>query len=186
MLYAFDNLNLITDETLEEMIHDMPIERQRKANSYKNINDKKTCAMAYYLLCNGLKEEYNIENPTIKYNEYGNPYLRDNGNIFFNITHTKNIVACVISDKEVGIDIEELREYNEGVARKILNDDEFEKVKDDKDYTKYWTIKEAVCKCEGTGIANFDFKNIDYTKYDFDMKYYTEHNAYLTVCYKKS
>ena len=28
MLYAFDNLNLITDETLEEMIHDMPIERQ--------------------------------------------------------------------------------------------------------------------------------------------------------------
>ena len=63
MLYAFDNLNLITDETLEEMIHDMPIERQRKANSYKNINDKKTCAMAYYILCNGLKEEYNIEIP---------------------------------------------------------------------------------------------------------------------------
>ena len=90
MLYAFDNLNLITDETLEEMIHDMPIERQRKANSYKNINDKKTCAMAYYLLCNGLKEEYNIENPTFKYNEYGKPYLRDNGNIFFNITFEKN------------------------------------------------------------------------------------------------
>lgn len=185
MLYVFDNFNLVSDESLEEMISVMPKERRKKANAYKNINDKKACALAYYLLNNGLMEEYNLENPQFKYNEYGKPYLQKNEKIFFNISHTENIVVCVISDKEVGIDIEKMREYNQGVAKKILNDDELKKVTTDKDYTKYWTIKEAVCKCEGTGIANFDFKNIDYDKYDFDMRFYPEHNAYLTICYKK-
>ena len=185
MLYFFDKFDLITEENLEEMILEMPKERQEKARAYKNIDDKKACAMAYYLLCQGLKEEYNIENPTIEYNEYGKPFLKDYKDIFFNISHTKHAVACVISNVEVGIDIEEVRKYDKIIHDKILNDEEKEKVKEDRDFIKYWTIKEAVCKCEGTGIANFDFKNIDYSKYEFDIKHYSEHDSYLTVCYKK-
>lgn len=185
MFYIFNKFDLITDESLQELIEDMPAERKEKAINYKNKDDKKACAMAYYLLCQGLKEEYNIDNFELEYNEYGKPYLKNNDKIFFNIAHTKSVVACVISDTEVGIDVEEVRAYNESVAKKILSDEEFEKVKEDKDFIKYWTIKEAVCKCEGTGIANFDFKHINYEHYDFDMRYYPENDAYLTICYKK-
>ena len=185
MLYTFDKFDLISNESLEDMILDMPPERQEKAWKYKNINDKKACAMAYYLLCQGLKEEYNIDKPLFSYNEFGKPYLQNNENIFFNFSHTKNIAVCAISNTEVGIDVEEVREYNPIIADKILSDEEKSKIKNDEDFFKYWTIKEAVCKCEGTGIANFDFKNIDYTKYDFDMRHYPDHNAYLTICYKK-
>ena len=185
MLYVFDKFNLITDENLEEMISAMPIERQEKARKYKMLEDKKACAMGYYLLCQGLKEEYGIEEIELTYNEYGKPYLKGNKNIYFNISHTKHLVACVISDTEVGVDIEEIRKYNPIIKDKILSDEEKNNIKDDKDVIKYWTIKEAVCKCEGTGIANFDFKNIDYDKYDFDMRQYPELNAYLTICYKK-
>ena len=185
MLYVFDKFELITEESLQEMILDMPIERQEKAKKYKMIADKKACAMAYYLLCQGLKEEYGIENVEFYYNEYGKPYLKNNDNIFFNISHTKHIVACVIADTEVGVDVEELREYTPAIVDKICNEKEKLNIKEPKDFIKYWTIKEAVCKCDGTGIANFDLKNIDYDKYDFDMRQYPEYNAYLTICYKK-
>lgn len=185
MLYVFDKFDLITDENLEDMILEMPIERQEKARNFKLIEDKKACALGYYLLCQGLKEEYGIENFELEYNEFGKPYLKNNDKIFFNISHTKHIAVCVIADTEVGVDVEEVREYNPIIKNKILSDEEKNNVKNDNDFFKYWTIKEAVCKCEGTGIANFDFKNINYDKYDFDMRQYPEYNAYLTVCYRK-
>ena len=185
MLYVFDKFDLITEENLEEMILEMPIERQEKARKYKILEDKKACALGYYLLSQGLKEEYGIEKIEITYNEYGKPYLKNNDKIFFNISHTKHIVACVIADTEVGVDVEEVRAYTPLIIDKVLNENEKNNLKDEKDFIKYWTIKEAVCKCEGTGIANFDFKNINYDKYDFDMRHYPEYNAYLTVCYKK-
>lgn len=185
MLYVFDKFDLVTEENLENLINEMPAERQSKARKFKNLNDKKACALAYYLLCQGLKEEYGIEKFELEYNEFGKPYLKEKNDILFNISHTKHIVACIISNNEVGIDVEEVRQFDEIIKDKILSDDEKLKVKNDNDFFKFWTIKEAVCKCEGTGIANFDFKNIDYNKYDFDMKRYEDWNAYLTICYKK-
>lgn len=186
MLYVFNQFSLITEESLQEMIQEMPKERRKKANQYQQLEDKKACAMAYYLLRQGLKEEYGIEKkPTFLYNEYGKPFLKENPKIFFSISHTKSIVACVISDVEVGVDVEEVREVSPRVVDKMLNEKEKSQVKSEKDFIKYWTMKEAIAKCEGTGLAHFDFKNIDYDQYQFDMRYYAENNAYLTVCYKK-
>lgn len=185
MLYFFDKFELITEDCLEELILAMPQGRQIKARKYKMLEDRKACAMAYHLLCQGLKQEYDIENPEIIYNEFGKPYLKNNKEVFFNISHTKKIVVCVLANKEVGIDVEEVRTYDKKIIDKILNEEEKQKIKDDKDFIKYWTIKEAVCKCEGTGIANFDFKNIKYDNYDFDMRYYEDNNSYMTICYKK-
>lgn len=42
----------------------------------------------------------------IAYNSQGKPYFLSNCEIFFNISHSSNYVACVIGDRPVGIDIE--------------------------------------------------------------------------------
>lgn len=42
----------------------------------------------------------------IAYNSQGKPYFLSNREIFFNISHSSNYVACVIGDRPVGIDIE--------------------------------------------------------------------------------
>lgn len=62
----------------------------------------------------------NIYDYNVYYNEYGKPYL-DNG-LYFNISHSKNVIVCVISDREVGIDIEYLT-YSDsvfGLLRKVM------------------------------------------------------------------
>lgn len=42
----------------------------------------------------------------IAYNSQGKPYFSSNCEIFFNISHSSNYVACVIGNRPVGIDIE--------------------------------------------------------------------------------
>lgn len=97
------------------------------------------------------------------YTEYGKPYLSDYPNVHFNISHSGKYVACAVSDKPAGIDIQEICEYNFDVARRICNPKELKQIENSKEkaseFTKLWTQKEAVLKMVGTGIVNGDIKN---------------------------
>lgn len=57
------------------------------------------------LLKYALKDYANIDKYEIVYNEYGKPYLKDI-DIYFNISNSKNVSVCVISNREIGIDIQ--------------------------------------------------------------------------------
>ena len=88
----------------------------------------------------------NIFDYSISYNEYGKPYL--NNNLYFNISNSNNITACIISDKEIGLDIEKIK-YNEKVAKRVLNVKEMEILNNSKNkdemFTIFWTSKEIHC-----------------------------------------
>ncbi len=91
-----------------------------------------------------LKNEYQIKNFELSYNEYQKPYIKD---IYFNISHSHNMIAIIISNEECGIDIEYLNPNKDITQLKnrfnIENDEEF---------YKQWTRKEAYLKKIGTGI----------------------------------
>lgn len=71
----------------------------------------------------------------------------------FNISHSGNAVAAVISDSEVGIDIEEVGEIRERIMRKCLSERERELVTSAEAFYRLWTLKEAYLKALGTGIT---------------------------------
>lgn len=106
----------------------------------------------------------NIFDYSISYNEYGKPYL--NNNLYFNISNSNNITACIISDKEIGLDIEKIK-YNEKVAKRVLNVKEMEILNNSKNkdemFTIFWTSKESYVKLLGIGIG-YGLKNVDTTK----------------------
>jgi len=80
------------------------------------------------LLKDVLKNELNITNYELTFNKYNKPYLKDS-NIYFNISHDKNTTILVISDKEIGVDIEYYT-YKESVMKKYYN--EFEQQENNK------------------------------------------------------
>ena len=43
----------------------------------------------------------------IFYNENRKPYVKNNP-IYFNISHSGEYIVCVVSDKEIGVDIQEV------------------------------------------------------------------------------
>lgn len=111
---------------------------------FKNELLNKQNHTAWTMLYNILKEEYNIKDFNVYYKATSKPYLKD---IYFNISHSLNLVAIVISNEECGIDIECINQTKniERIKKhfNINSDDEF--------YEK-WTRKEAYLKKIGTGI----------------------------------
>ena len=104
-----------------------------------------------------------IKNQEFACNEYGKPYLLNYSDVHFNISHSGQYVACAVSDKSVGIDIQKISEYNPAIAKRVCTGKELKQIENCTDksseFIKLWTQKEAVLKMYGTGIANADIKN---------------------------
>ena len=75
---------------------------------------------------------------------------------YFNISHSEGMVIYVESDREIGIDLENLdRKVEEELINHVTSLEENKYI--DKDNTKFfevWTAKEALLKCFGTGLVN--------------------------------
>ena len=125
------------------------------------------------LLDFALKKEYGAELETLHFvrGDRGKPYLKECPWIHFNISHTKGIVVLAVHDHPVGIDVEEIRPYTQPVARKILTPSERDRVSwwsrkgkrlGEKNFFRYWTLKESYVKATGEGLAH-PLGNLEFT-----------------------
>ena len=151
-------------------------QRREQALKFKHEQGRRLCVLAYQLLKQALCEEYGItENPIFDYNENGKPSLHGHPEIFFNLSHCKDAVACVVSHQPVGIDVESLRQYSESLAEYCMNDEELRQINSsdspDREFVRLWTMKEATIKLLGTTISDGLKDTIDTTRY-----------KYTTVC----
>jgi len=87
-------------------------------------------------------------------NENGVP-LPFNGN-YWSVTHKTEYVAGVIARRSIGIDLEKIRPFKEGLYKKAASENEWELSDTDKIalFFRYWTSKESVLKASGTGIRD--------------------------------
>lgn len=87
----------------------------------------------------------------------GKPYFAD-GNWHFSVSHSQNHAFCVLSDRPVGVDGEELcRRVNPALAEKILSPTEKQQydlaVDKNRALLSFWVLKEAAGKQTGQGIG---------------------------------
>ena len=182
MIYVRED---IWDFDLESSLREVSEQRREQALRFKHEQGRRLCVLAYLLLKQGLREEYGImENPVFEYNEHGKPSIVGHPEIFFNLSHCKEAVACAISDQPVGIDVESVRSYKERLARYTMNDEEVRDIETseqpDTTFIRLWTMKEATMKLVGTGISK-DMKSvIDTEKYKYTT---VDRQRYIyTVC----
>ncbi len=182
MIYVRED---IWDFDLESSLREVSEQRREQALRFKHEQGRRLCVLAYLLLKQGLREEYGImDNPVFEYNEHGKPSIVGHPEIFFNLSHCKEAVACAISDQPVGIDVESVRSYKERLARYTMNDEEVRDIETseqpDTTFIRLWTMKEATMKLVGTGISK-DMKSV----IDTDRYKYTtvDRQRYIyTVC----
>ncbi|MGZ5222394.1 MAG: 4'-phosphopantetheinyl transferase family protein [Chitinophagaceae bacterium] len=98
----------------------------------------------------------------IKTTEYGKPYLIDNPELVFNLSHSVNMLAITVSwNCQLGVDIEcyKPRANLFALINKCFADEEvayWSNLPEDKktlEFYRFWTRKEAFVKATGRGIA---------------------------------
>ena len=161
----------IWDFDLEAALGEISEQRREQALKFKHELGKRQCVLAYLLLKKALLEEYGItENPLFEYNDAGKPSLADHPEIFFNLSHCKEAVACVVSDHPVGIDVEGMRQFRESLAQYTMNDDEILRIQSsdnpEEEFIRLWTMKEATIKLLGTTISQ-GMKDVLSDKYKY-------------------
>ena len=127
-------------------------------------------------------------------NKNGKPYFE--GAPFFNISHSGNIVAVAISDKEVGVDVQKETVVSKKVMDKFFSEEEREYIKKGEiTAASLWSVKESIFKYNGTGIVsdinmpeiliekgNIILKN----KIGLFVKNICKNGYYISVCAEES
>ena len=124
------------------------------------------------LLKECLKKDFNIFEYEIIHNEYNKPYLK-NEKIYFNISHDNGTVVLVISDKEIGVDVEY---FTTNEQNEILNSTNKEN-----DFTRIWVMKEAFVKMKGMGIS-YGLINVDTTKIKEQIELIENEKYLIAIC----
>ena len=131
-----------------------------------------------------LKEE-KITSYKISESINGKPYI-DNSNIFYNISHKNKMVGLIISDSEVGLDIEYVDTENikrKSTLKYFFTEKERESITTNEDLLTLWTKKESYIKLNGGMLRDaigLDINNINVIYDTFKLD-----NYIITICKSK-
>lgn len=100
--------------------------------------------------------EFGILKKDIRINRFGKKYVDCNSDVYFNVSYSGKYFAIVISEENVGIDLEEIRERTIKDLITCFNEEERQIIEASKNsvetFLRYWTIKEAYGKFIGMGL----------------------------------
>jgi len=140
------------------------------------------------LLSHALSDSFGISMTTkeltedIEKESNGKPFLKSYKNICYNISHSKNMVACAISNSPVGVDLEEIQSFLPSILRRTLTSEEksfleqmsVDDASQQEWFFRFWTLKESYIKHSGIGLA----KPLTDFSFTFDL----EKNPYGISC----
>jgi len=130
-------------ETLEDLLQ---LSHGISADDF-NAERRKKEWIASRLLLNEINPKYSIS-----YNVFGAPELSNGSNI--SISHSKGLVTIIISQQQVGIDIEEISEKALRVSSKFVSTNNPKALTAEK-ATLIWCCKEAIFKWYQKGEVDF-------------------------------
>lgn len=155
------NINNLTQQAYTKWYAIMTDKKQLRIDRLHHEGDKKRSVAGEMLAKKSIAETLNIapEEIIIKATSQGKPYI-ENRPIYFNISHCEDYVVCAVNEKEIGIDIEKIRDVNLSIAERFFTHSESEYLNSgdtadkNKRFFEIWTAKEAYLKWLGSGITD--------------------------------
>lgn len=143
---------------LKELLPEFSIDFRNRILKYRRWQDAQLSLLGRMLLSDAFKKlgkQFKEEN--LKYGPYNKPYFEDE-KVRFNISHSGNIVVCILSEVcEVGIDIESIDSINIDDFKFQMTNLEIQRIIYSDNikhaFFEYWTQKEAVLKACGKGLS---------------------------------
>lgn len=159
-LYFLPIDETMDQETFNILLSFISKEKQDQVNRFQFDIDKKLSLYTELLVRIIACQTLGIKNEEIIFEkgEYGKPYIRDYTNFHYNVSHTRNAIVVVVSDKSIGVDIEKIKTADMQIANRFFTTSEQEYIKEfsskeDKRFYEVWTKKEAYIKFIGKGLS---------------------------------
>ncbi|MGN1050791.1 MAG: 4'-phosphopantetheinyl transferase family protein [Acutalibacteraceae bacterium] len=147
-LYLLNTTKLLDKNKMNKYLDEISPKRREKALRLVKDSDKALSIGGALLM------EHFLKGKEIMYSKSGKPYCYD---IHFNISHSGNMCLFGLSKEPVGVDIEQIRPYNESLAKRCFTKYEISQIEECADlgdgFTMMWTLKESFIKCLGKGLS---------------------------------
>lgn len=162
-------------ESLEELLK---ISNNINVTKFNSIRRKKEYLTSRILLAKILP------NIKISYNKYGAPEIQNNN--FISISHSKEILAIIISTRQVGLDIEKISKKLVKLSSKFTCEKKHMPFSKEK-ATLIWCCKEAIYKWHQKGKINYitDIKVEKFIEKDKGSLVVSFKKKKITLKYKK-
>ena len=150
---------LLNDAWLKKL-HALPKSIVDHCLKFHQPEDQKRRFLGYSLLKNYLIHHGFDQNELsqISYHKNKKPFFTNLPQIHFNLSYSKDLVVCAISDQPIGIDIEKInQDINLDNYKSVFSENMWKKIISSptpiETFYQYWTQMEAVMKADGLGIT---------------------------------
>lgn len=195
ILYYADFSGLDAEKLISAYTDKVDQERLSKLTRTLALEAKVRSLLAAYLLQVGVGKWLGKEKEVLPlkyiYGENGKPYLADYPQIYFSLSHSGNMVACAIADKEIGLDIQKQVQVKEKLAKRFFTEKEYAFLNTLKEvdgtigkaykdwFFRLWSIKESYIKFTGQGMK----QGLDTFMIDFDERIIREPEKGRMACF---
>lgn len=131
---------------------------QKKIQRFRRWEDAQLSLLGRVLLFKGIEKfGKSYTEAALKFTAHNKPYF-DQSSLKFNISHSGELVICLLSDVgEMGIDVEWIVDTEINDFKSQMTDSEWLRVTTAaqplQEFYTYWTEKEAVIKAQGEGLS---------------------------------
>ncbi len=182
-LYSSD-INTVSFEQYKQTYLRLGDRDKQRLEKLSVDDDKRRFLTGRMLIFKAGEELFSNTDITINFGEHGKPYTDD---FCFSISHSKDMVFCAVSDNDIGIDVEAVREIKRRDSYKLFTPSECEFVNSADDlsvaFLTVWTKKEAYVKLLGGTIKDAATDTFSLDGYELTTEY---KNGYIiTICRKE-
>ena len=120
---------------LDKLMNRVDPSKEAKLRRFVREEDRLRGLFGDLMVRDLIRRKTGLPNHKIEYgaNEYGKPFLKNQPDFHFNISHSGEWVVVAIDDRSVGIDIEEIQPIDLGISRDYFSEDEHRDLMNDSD-----------------------------------------------------
>lgn len=193
-LYAADISALLEPMEHPEVMEGLSEERKKKILAAKQ-KQKRLQSLGAGLLLKYVFHKHGFSSNTLRTDTNGKPIAEG---ICFNLSHSGNYVVCAVSDRQVGCDIEKIKEAPTQVEKRAFSPEENAYLKQfsgdayNREFFRLWTEKESFLKMKGIGIRaplqTLEITECYFKEYEipgYQVTVCAEENEFAEIIWKK-
>lgn len=185
MVWRCIHIKDVSEKQLQCCLQWMESDRRAQVERLSNTQMRLSSICGEWLTKTMLSEISGIaaEEISLVRDKRGKPYVK-NLPLYFSVSHSGDFVACAVSDRPIGLDLEQVRQCDISAAKRICSPKELEYILTAEDsltrFFRVWTAKEAYVKMTGEGIAGM--RKADFFSLGPALSVQEKNGCIITIC----